>query len=92
MLNGNYPISELSNVEKRSNWVKSQLNRVISQYADGINIDIEDPTRNGTNDTHLLTELVGEVYSAFKSVNQNYQVCVCVCTCVRVELFQSLIM
>lgn len=71
---GSYPVTNLSNEDQRTAWVKSQLEKVQQLYADGINIDIEYPTQNSTNQSSLLTQLVSEVYTAFKSSNKNYQV------------------
>ena len=74
VLSGKYPILELGNEAKRSAWIAIQLQSVMEAHADGFNIDIEDATRNGTNDTELLTQFVGEMYDAFKKSNENYQV------------------
>ena len=74
MLSGNYPITELNNTQKRKDWITTQLHSVMSQHADGFNIDIEDATRNGTSDTELLSKFVEEVYNAFKEANSDYQV------------------
>ena len=74
VLHGNYAISDLSNAEKRQEWIQNQLETVQELYADGINIDIEGPTQNGTDESALLTLLVQETYSVFKDANENYQV------------------
>ncbi len=74
VLSGHYPISELGDEGKRKAWIDAQLQSVLDAHADGFNIDTEDPTRNGTNDTELLTQFVGEMYDAFKKSNQNFQV------------------
>ena len=71
---GSYPIKELVDYDKRQAWIRQQLKTVQELYADGINLDIEDPTRNNTNDTYLLTLLVKEVYMAFKNASKDYQV------------------
>ena len=71
---GSYPVSELIDIEKRRAWTQNQLKLVQELHADGLNIDIEDPTRNNTNDTYLLTVFVEEIYTAFKNANENYQV------------------
>lgn len=76
MLSGSYPITELADVKKRTEWTAAQLEKVKQSYADGFNLDIEDVTREGTNDSALLTAFVGEFYNQFKSANQNYQVSV----------------
>lgn len=55
-------------------WVEDQLNAVQSQFGDGLNIDIEGPTQNGTNQSELLTQLVRDTYKAFKAANEDYQV------------------
>ena len=71
---GAYPIAELIDIEKRQAWTRNQLKLVQELHADGINIDIEDPTRNNTNDTYLLTLFVKEIFTAFKDANKDYQV------------------
>ena len=70
---GSYPITQLIDIEKRHAWIQNQLKLVRELHADGINIDIEAPTRNGTNDTYLLTLFVREIYTAFKDSNKDYQ-------------------
>ena len=50
------------------------MEKVRDQFADGINIDIEDPTQNGTNQSAWLTQLVENTYQAFKMANKSYQV------------------
>ena len=74
VMSGNFPIANLSNQTARTSWIETQLKKVQENFADGINIDIEDPTRNGTDDSKLLTQFVSEVYKAFKSANSAYQV------------------
>ena len=87
VLSGSYPISELSNVTRRRAWIADRLQQVSQAHADGFNLDIEEPTRQGTDDTQLLTEFVGEFYTAFKKANENYQVncffvcCLCLLNC-----------
>ena len=71
---GAYPITELIDYDKRQAWIRKQLKTVQEVYADGINLDIEDPTRNNTNDTYLLTVFVEEVVTAFKNASKDYQV------------------
>ena len=55
-------------------WIEGQLHAVRTQFADGLNIDIEGSTQNGTNQSTLLTQLVQEASSAFKTSNKDYQV------------------
>lgn len=74
-LNG-FHVSDLSNATARSAWINMQLKRVQDTFADGINIDIEEPVKNGSQEMTLLTQFVGEIYSAFKKANMNYQVSV----------------
>jgi len=74
VISASYPVDQLGDEDKRKMWVQTQLETVQQIYADGINIDIEDPTQNGTNQSSLLTALVSEVYTAFKSANMNDQV------------------
>ena len=45
-----------------------------SQFADGLNIDIEGELQNSTEQQELLTQLVRDTVAAFKSANDDYQV------------------
>ena len=45
-----------------------------SQFADGVNIDIEGTVENGTDQADLLQGLVEDTNTAFKTANKNYQV------------------
>lgn len=72
-LNG-FRISDLGNATARLTWISTQLKNVHESFADGINIDIEDPVKNGSQEMSWLTQFVGEVYQQFKATNKNYQV------------------
>lgn len=74
VLGVNFDVTQLANATKRQEWVELQLSTVQYRFADGINIDIEDPIPKGTIEAKLLVELVLEAYTAFKKVNPNYQV------------------
>ena len=82
VFSANFAVKDLSDKTKWDPWIQSQLKKVQDSFADGINIDIEDPTENGTDDAQLLTQLVEQTYKAFKAVNTDYKVCMCVCVCV----------
>ena len=75
-LNG-FRVADLNNATARSNWINVQLKKVQDSFADGINIDIEEPVKNGSQEMTLLTQFVGEIYAAFKKANKNYQVRLC---------------
>ena len=77
VLGGGFRISDLSNATARSAWINMQLKKVQDSFADGFNIDIEDPVANGSQEMTLLTQFVGEMYAAFKTANKNYQVRLC---------------
>lgn len=47
---------------------------VQTNFADGLNIDIEGATENGTNQSTLLLQLVQNTTLAFKTANKDYQV------------------
>ncbi len=74
VIHGDFPIANLSNADQRHKWVAAQLQTVQKNFADGINIDIEGATENGTSQSALLTQLVQETYTAFKDANSDYQV------------------
>ena len=68
-----YPVSDLENATQRSVWVQQQLTTVKENFADGINVDIEEPI-DGTSQAALLTQLMSELYSTFKTADSDYQV------------------
>ncbi len=74
VLSGNYPISEMGDQEKATKWIQTEVARVTALHADGYNVDIEDPTRSGTDDTHRLTAFMAELAGALKKANPKYQV------------------
>lgn len=55
-------------------WIQKQLAAVQTNFADGLNIDIEGATENGTNQSILLLQLVQNTTLAFKTANKDYQV------------------
>ena len=55
-------------------WINKNVEAVQSQFADGLNIDIEGELQNTTQQQELLTQLVTDTATALKKVNQNYQV------------------
>ena len=55
-------------------WIQEQLEAVQTHFADGVNIDIEGATQNGTNQSAWLEQLVEDTSFAFKQVNKDYQV------------------
>ena len=76
VFSANFAVKDLSDKSKWDPWIQQQLKKVQDAFADGINIDIEDPTQNGTDDAQLLTQLVSQTYKAFKNANSDYKVCV----------------
>ena len=64
----------MSNKEKAAAWIQSEVAKVVDQHADGYNVDIEDPTRVGTEDTLLLTAFMTQFAVALKDANKKYQV------------------
>jgi len=74
VLSGNYPIAEMSNKEKAAAWIQSEVAKVVAQHADGYNVDIEDPTRTGTDDREHLTAFMTQFAGALKGANEKYQV------------------
>jgi len=54
-------VTQLRNLSATSEWIISNYQRLVDTFADGINIDIEDPLQQ--EDAYLLTELVQNVSS-----------------------------
>lgn len=61
-----YPLKDLSNTEKRHEWIKNLTSSAIENHADGVNIDIEGPIKKGSKEVALLSQLTADVYRAFK--------------------------
>ena len=61
-----YSLNDLSNLKKRSEWIKNLTSSAIANHADGVNIDLEGPVKKGSKNVSLLTDLTAEVYEAFK--------------------------
>ncbi|KAK3088727.1 hypothetical protein FSP39_023057 [Pinctada imbricata] len=77
VLIGNFPTSNLTNIDARRMWVKEQLQKTQSNFLDGINIDYEDAIpKDDINVRDGYTQLVSETYETFKNANKNYQVTV----------------
>lgn len=74
VLSANYPMNQLNNVAMRSAWIKEKIELVQASFADGLNIDIEGPIDYTTNQSVLLTDFVAEIYTAFKTKSQYYQI------------------
>lgn len=74
VLHADYPVSDLDNADSRKKWVTDLVSEVVDNYLDGINIDIEQAINKNSANVTLLTELVQEAYTQFKSVNPGYQV------------------
>ena len=81
MFSAIYPVKDLTDKSKWDPWIQEQLKKVQTAFADGINIDIEDPVENGSDEASLLTQLVAQTYKTFKDANTNYKVSVLQCTC-----------
>jgi di-N-acetylchitobiase len=67
-------MGELQNASKVKAWIQDHLEAVQTQFADGLNIDIEGATQNGTNQSAWLAQLVEDTSYAFKMANKDYQV------------------
>jgi di-N-acetylchitobiase len=59
--------SQLLNHTARSEFITNTVNQVISTYADGINMDFEDPVTRGSADYAALTELYTELGSTLRA-------------------------
>ena len=62
----NYDVKQLGNATARTEWVRTQVNKVKSTFTDGINFDMEDdiPDRSITADqyTQLVQELTNLIH------------------------------
>lgn len=65
MLSAAYPVNKLENSQLRSQWVKNLTEKAMAYHADGVNIDIEEPIKEKSKETSLLTKLASETADAF---------------------------
>ena len=75
VLAANFPTQKLGNKELRTKWIKNLTKEALARHADGVNIDIESPIPKRSREVTLLTKLVNETATAFRSVIKNAQVC-----------------
>jgi len=61
----NFPKDQLTNASARTAWVKSTVEKVKANYADGVNVDIEGNSANRDDLTTLITELYSELKNAY---------------------------
>ncbi|CAF1210743.1 unnamed protein product [Adineta ricciae] len=57
----NYDVKQLGNATARTEWVRTQVNKVKSTYTDGINFDMEDDIPDGSITADQYTQLVQEL-------------------------------
>jgi len=70
-----YPVALLGDSETRTEWVQAWLQFVQETFADGINIDIEEPILAGENATReSLNLLLRETVDAFRNSSESYQI------------------
>lgn len=74
VLLGFFPVANLTNTEDRNNWIRKMAREAREGYADGINIDIEEPIAAGSPESEALITLVNDTRSAFVADNKNAQV------------------
>jgi len=74
VLAANFPTDKLSSKEVRSKWIHNLTQEALARHADGVNIDIESPIAKRSREVTLLTKLVNETATAFRSAIKNSQV------------------
>jgi len=67
-----FDVTQLYNQTAASAWIEEQYQHVVDNFADGINVDIEDPL--DIKDAPALTELVANLTKYFHAKNAFYQV------------------
>ena len=65
---------KLPDESSRQKFYAQLLEYVQKYFLDGINIDVEDPIINGSDEEALLTKSVREIFTLFKSNSSDYQV------------------
>ena len=74
VLAASFPTDKLSSKEVRTKWIKNLTQEAQVRFADGVNIDIESPIAKRSREVTLLTKLVNETATAFRSAIKNSQV------------------
>jgi len=74
VLAANFPTEKLSSKEVRTKWIHNLTQEALAHHADGVNIDIESPIAKRSREVTLLTKLVNETATAFRSAIKNSQV------------------
>lgn len=74
VLAANFPTEKLSSKEVRTKWIHNLTQEALARHADGVNIDIESPIAKRSREVTLLTKLVNETATAFRSAIKNSQV------------------
>lgn len=69
-----YPASDLSDTTKRSQWIAQQVLTAQQWFLDGVNVDIEYPVAQSSNDSAFLTALMVELTTAFHQAIPGSQV------------------
>eukprot|EP01119_Soliformovum_irregulare_P008570 TRINITY_DN21683_c0_g1_i1.p1 TRINITY_DN21683_c0_g1~~TRINITY_DN21683_c0_g1_i1.p1 ORF type:complete len:368 (-),score=51.46 TRINITY_DN21683_c0_g1_i1:45-1148(-) len=65
---GLYSVNDLADENKRKLWVQQQVELVESTFADGVNVDFEDPVVKGSENEHHLNSLMRELWTAFQNL------------------------
>lgn len=69
---GNFDVTQLYNQTAIQEWILYQYQRVVDTFADGVNVDIEDPVDE--QDAPALTSLIANLSSYFHEKNPYYQI------------------
>ncbi len=70
-----YDVKQLDNATARTEWVRTQVDKVKATFTDGINIDLEDETAAGSEAAQQYTALVQELTDLLRAQVLGAKVC-----------------
>ena len=74
MMQADFSLKDLSNEEKKREWIANLTQSAINNHADGVNIDGEQPIKNNSKEEALFTDLVTRLSESFKKTMPGSQV------------------
>ena len=65
-MQGFYNVNDLSNEQKKREWIGNLTENATKNHADGVNIDVEGPISKNSKEVDLFTDLVARLSVSFK--------------------------
>ena len=71
---GAFPVDKLNDTDARNEWINNKTKEAMDNFADGFNIDMEQPIEAGSPQVDLLTQLAKDMTDAFHKLIPSSQV------------------